>query len=112
MLSLAKRAEEYGINLYSCHTNLDCCDGGLNDFVAKLIGMRDIKNIDGCARCGEVDEIFLKDFAEAVSQRLNDSCVKYVGSDKRMIKKLRFAREPAREMKNLSCGQVTTASIA
>ena len=88
MLSLAKRAEEYGINLYSCHTNLDCCDGGLNDFVAKLIRMRDIKNIDGCARCGEVDEIFLKDFAEAVSQRLNDSCVKYVGSDKRMIKKV------------------------
>lgn len=88
MQSLVQRAEEYGINLYSCHTNLDCCEGGLNDAVAKLLGMSNIHPVDGCARCGEIKSMPLKDFAEYVSKKLNDSCVKYVGEDGRIIKKV------------------------
>ena len=41
--SLIDVAKKYSINLYSCHTNLDCCDGGLNDYLANLLGMKDVR---------------------------------------------------------------------
>ena len=88
MQSLVAKAKEYGLNLYSCHTNLDCCDGGLNDFVAKKFGMQDVFVIDGCARCGSISPIPLKELAKNVANILSDDCVKYVGEDGKVVKKV------------------------
>lgn len=88
MQSLVAKAKEYGLNLYSCHTNLDCCDGGLNDFVAKKLGMQNVSVIDGCARQGDIKPARLKDFAEYVGKALDDCCVKYVGDGEKIIKKI------------------------
>ena len=85
MQSLVAKAKANGINLYSCHTNLDCCDGGLNDFVADKLGMRELRIIDGCARRGKIRPTKLKELARQVSAILGDECVKYVGDDDRMI---------------------------
>ncbi|MDE5756535.1 MAG: Nif3-like dinuclear metal center hexameric protein [Clostridia bacterium] len=88
MQSLVSKAREYGLNLYSCHTNLDCCKGGLNDVVADKLGMRDVSVIDGCARQGNIQPTALKDLAKQVGQVLGDKCVKYVGDDGKVIEKV------------------------
>lgn len=88
MQSLVAKAKEYGLNLYSCHTNLDCCKGGLNDIVALRLGMKDIQVIDGCARQGNISPITLRELAKNVGYILSDSCVKYVGEDNKIIKKV------------------------
>ena len=88
MQSLVAKAKEYGLNLYSCHTNLDCCNGGLNDYVAEKLGMQDVFVIDGCARGGNIRPIKLKEFAKSVAKILNDDCVKYVGDDDRVPKQI------------------------
>ena len=85
MQSLVAKAKEMGINLYSCHTNLDVSDGGLNDFVADKLGMREIAVIDGCARRGKLTPIKLKELARQVGEILDDSCVKYVGDDNKVV---------------------------
>ena len=88
MQSLVARAKERGLNLYSCHTNLDCCKGGLNDFVAKKLGMQNVSVIDGCARQGNIKPTQLSGLANQVGKALNDCCVKYVGDDSKIIKKV------------------------
>ena len=88
MQSLVAKARSKGINLYSCHTNLDCCKGGLNDVVADLLGMQDVSIVDGCARQGSITPTKLKDLARNIAKALDDSCVKYVGEDERVIKKV------------------------
>jgi len=35
------------IGVYSAHTNLDAAEGGLNDHLAALLGLKDIKNLKG-----------------------------------------------------------------
>lgn len=87
--SVLRKAKEYGINLYSCHTNLDCCKGGLNDHLAKLLGLKKVKIIDGCAREGYLkNSLTLREFAKFMSEVLKDDNVKYVGSDDRKIDKI------------------------
>ena len=88
MQSLVKKAEEYNLNLYSCHTNLDCCNGGLNDFVANQISMQDVFIIDGCARGGIIRPTRLKALAKSVANILDDDCVKYVGDDDKVVEKI------------------------
>ncbi|MDE6372609.1 MAG: Nif3-like dinuclear metal center hexameric protein [Clostridia bacterium] len=88
MQSLVAMAKERSLNLYSCHTNLDCCKGGLNDFVAKKLGMQNMSVIDGCARQGNIKPTQLEDLAKSVGKALDDSCVKYVGDDSKIIKKV------------------------
>jgi dinuclear metal center YbgI/SA1388 family protein len=45
---------ENNIILYSAHTNLDICKDGLNDALAELYGLRDVKNLyeNGLGRVG------------------------------------------------------------
>ena len=88
MQSLVAKAQASGINLYSCHTNLDCCKGGLNDAVADKLGMSEVKVIDGCARQGTIRPVELKTLAKQVSDILDDDCVKYVGDGDKVIEKV------------------------
>lgn len=40
---LVKGALRDGINIYTAHTNLDNCAGGINDYLASLLGVKDAK---------------------------------------------------------------------
>ena len=86
--SLIDVAKKYSINLYSCHTNLDCCDGGLNDYLANLLGMKDVRPVDGCAREGIIEPTELISLAKKVARILDDPNVKYVGNADKKISKV------------------------
>ena len=46
-----------GISAICMHTNLDAAEGGVNDTLASILGMRDTRPFaDGCGRIGTVDE--------------------------------------------------------
>lgn len=86
--SLIDVAKKYSINLYSCHTNLDCCDGGLNDYLANLLGMKEVIVVDGCAREGIIEPTDLISLAKKVARILDDPNVKYVGDADKKINKV------------------------
>lgn len=69
------------ISAINAHTNLDCAAGGVNDILAKLLGLSDIrvigeKKLDakgnecGLLRAGIIEEMCLADFAARVKQTL------------------------------------------
>ena len=64
-----------GINVYSSHTPFDKCDGGNNDYLAKLLHLCDIKPMDsdasGFCRVGTVDgECTVGEYIDQISQWL------------------------------------------
>ena len=64
-----------GINVYSSHTPFDKCDGGNNDYLAKLLHLCDIKPMasdeSGFCRVGTVDgECTVGEYIDQISQWL------------------------------------------
>ncbi|NEZ45726.1 Nif3-like dinuclear metal center hexameric protein [Clostridium niameyense] len=85
------------ISLYSSHTNLDSTENGLNDIVAKLMGLKNIKIIDdnklnpkaGIGRIGDLkEEITLSSLCYKVKEILNVSTLRYSGEDNVKIRKI------------------------
>lgn len=85
------------IPLFSAHTNLDCVHGGLNDFLASKLGIKDTKVIEvvdtidgidhGFGRLGTVEDgIRLSDMLERCIKTLETPFVKYVGDRNKKIK--------------------------
>ncbi len=75
-----------GIVIYSAHTSLDSCKGGLNDYLAKLLELQQIKvlePIDGCSneglgRVGELNSsITPNELAKKLKRILNLSSIRY-----------------------------------
>ena len=64
-----------GISVLSYHTRLDAADGGVNDILAELLGLKDTSILGagdlGMARVGQIDETPLDDFASLVSRVLS-----------------------------------------
>ena len=53
-----------GISAICMHTNLDVAEGGVNEVLAGIFGMRDWEVFaDGCGRVGEVDPITVPELA-------------------------------------------------
>ena len=69
-----------GINLISAHTCYDCADGGVNDVLCEILGIKESKGIesDECeipmARIGVVQEQSSFEFASFVAERLGTVC--------------------------------------
>ena len=92
-LSLAKG----GAALYTAHTNLDCAQGGVNDVLAELLGLKDCRPLnlweEGKAwpmgRIGRLTaSISLAEFAAFVAQTLQNPCVRFVGKGKTAIRQV------------------------
>jgi len=52
---LIYEAVKNGTTIYAAHTNLDSCANGLNEIMARIIGVRDMAPLDRCSRdplCG------------------------------------------------------------
>lgn len=66
-----------GISAISAHTCFDCSEGGVNDVLCEVLGIKNAVGVpcEKCplpmARIGQVDEISSLDFAQKVSQKLN-----------------------------------------
>lgn len=93
LMSLVKN----DISLFSSHTNLDCVRGGLNDFLAKKLGIENTRVIEpvatingvehGFGRVGEVPKgTILCDILKKCTEALNADFVKYVGDPEKEIK--------------------------
>lgn len=78
------KAIKASIALLSCHTNMDLADGGINDSLANYLGGKNIHKmeIDAFPRVFDVSETELSDYAEFISNRLNDDRVSTIGSGK------------------------------
>lgn len=70
-------AARKGISIISVHTCFDCADGGVNDVLADIIGLRDIFGVPGSecsvpmARIGRINRISSAEFASYVAEKLS-----------------------------------------
>ncbi len=83
--SVVYRLIRNDISVISAHTNLDQADGGINELLAKAIGLKNIKSLTDSEgfvyRIGETKEPISADcFAVQVSEKLSLP-VKYVGTN-------------------------------
>ena len=79
---------EHGIAVYSAHTNLDAVAGGVNDCLARHLGLEDVdvlENTEGLVRVGKLAKACsLQDFAQHIKQVLHADYV-VIGDAKRMV---------------------------
>lgn len=68
-----------GIAVLSYHTRLDCMDGGVNDCLAHLLGLQNVRAFLPYARVGEVEEQPFADFCKLVRNRLKARSLVCVG---------------------------------
>ena len=84
-----------GICAINAHTNLDCAPGGVNDTLAKAVGLTNIQVIDpsgvdsqgrpwGLLRMGQVEEMDLPDFLAQVKKALGSKCLKFADGGKKV----------------------------
>ena len=84
---------EHGIAAINAHTNYDLAPGGVNDVLARTLGLQDIAVINpegldtegrpyGLLRCGTVEEISLQAFLADVQKKLNCDGLRYVNGGK------------------------------
>ena len=67
---------EGGVSAICMHTNFDAAEGGVNDTLAGLFGLRGAAPFaNGCGRVGEVDPIAVPALAALAQQRLGALCV-------------------------------------
>ncbi len=72
-----KIAIDNDISIYTMHTNYDKVEGGVNDVLAGLLGLRNITPL-ALGRVGEIEPMKAKDFAALISEKL-DTHVQYIG---------------------------------
>ncbi len=85
-------AARAGITVYSAHTNLDFCNGGINDCVARIAGLenaRAMEVIDGIAvgRIGEVNTT-VGELAKGLADACGDRHVRIVGDAKTPLRRV------------------------
>ena len=88
---------ERGIPCINAHTNLDLAPGGVNDTLAKVLGLSDVKVVNpagkdeagneyGLLRCGAVEEQTLDVFLQRVKDALGCEGLRYADGGKAVSK--------------------------
>ncbi len=73
-----KLAIDSDISIYTMHTNYDRAEGGVNDVLAEILGLRSIVPLEW-GRIGEIKPCSAPEFASFISGKL-DTPVQYVGN--------------------------------
>ena len=69
------RLIQAGISAVCMHTNLDAAEGGVNEVLAGILGMRDLTVFaEGCGRVGSVEEITVPELARKAQRELAARC--------------------------------------
>lgn len=78
------------IAIISAHTNVDIANGGLNDYVAKIMGLTNIRTqANTFARIGELEkEMTMAEFAAKIKEVFQDKYTLTLGNPNKMIKKV------------------------
>ncbi len=85
------KAIKNDIAIYSTHTNMDFADGGLNDYVAKIVGIVEPKCIDdySSARIGFLENpVTLKEYAQHLSVIFDDKNMQSIGDLDKIVNKV------------------------
>lgn len=84
-----------GICHYAAHTNMDCAEGGLNDYLAEKLGLKNTSVLDitapnvGFGRMADLDgEKTLSDMLELCEKSLGLGDVRYVGDLQKSVKRV------------------------
>ncbi|NLL56592.1 MAG: Nif3-like dinuclear metal center hexameric protein [Clostridiales bacterium] len=76
------------IAIISAHTNVDVADGGLNDHIASMMGLKNIRPL-ASARAGELEEpITMGEFAIKLKELFQDKYTLTVGNLNKIVKKV------------------------
>lgn len=84
---LIKKVLENGLTVYSAHTNLDECDGGLCQNLAKKLGGENLCP-NGVGVVCDIKATTLGQFARHVASVLGDDSVKFAGDANKKIAKM------------------------
>ena len=116
---------EHGIAAINAHTNYDLAPGGINDVLARTLGLQNIEVINpegedsqgrpyGLLRCGTVGEISLKAFLVGVKEHLDCDGLRYVDAGKPVRKVAVGGGSCADEMQDAiaaGCDTFVTADV-
>lgn len=79
------------ISVYSAHTNMDIAPKGINQYLAELFSLTDIKILEdatGLGRIGDIPEISLEDFCLKTKEILNTPVLRVSGNLKKPVKRI------------------------
>ena len=84
------------ISYYAAHTNLDVAKGGLNDLLAKKVGLKNVKileytddNGEGIGRIGDIDSpITLGALAQRIKRALGVEYIRYSGDAEASVSRI------------------------
>ncbi len=83
---------QYGITYYAAHTNLDIAQGGLNDLLAALLGLKDIEVVEavevpgeGIGRIGSIKPQTALEFAKHAKAVLGAQGARFCGNKDKVI---------------------------
>lgn len=77
------------IAIYSAHTNVDFTENGLNDYVAKKIGLTNIYSLSKSgARMGNLESTTLKELAGKLKILFDDKNIKTIGNEHKIVNKV------------------------
>lgn len=79
------------ISFYAAHTNMDVAEHGINDTLASVLELNNIKGQvkrDSYLRVGDIEPVSLTDFCIHVKEKFNIKGLKIVGSPNKMIKRV------------------------
>lgn len=88
---LVKLIDKKKIPVYSMHTNFDAAKGGMNDELARLLGLTKVKPLKGepMARGGVlIKEMGAREFARYVKEKLHQPSVYLINRGKKTVKKV------------------------
>ena len=93
-----------GVSALCAHTNYDLADGGINDSLAEILGLKNTEHLDGTLIVkGELEnETSIDDFAEFVSDTLGCTGIRYTDTDK-PIKTVAVGGGACEEYVELAC---------
>lgn len=86
-----------GISVFSAHTNLDSSEQGINAFIAKMLGLKNVKRFDQSdsewqgGRIGELQNpMTLNQLSIKLKEILKDDTIRTVGNSNKKIEKAAF----------------------
>ena len=88
-----QRCIKNDITVFAFHTNLDIAEGGVNDNLAKILGLRDVKSLEegkelGLGRYGYIDKQPASKFLKDAKEKLEASGLVVYGNHDKMIEKI------------------------
>lgn len=88
------KCAKHGISVFSAHTNMDCTPGGINEFVAYKLGLKNpeilVLNPNGKSGVGIIGDVegglTLSELARLVGDKLSDKYVKPYGKNQKIFR--------------------------